>query len=260
MSARINYYWRVAATGTSFAFFGIGGLLLSILAFPPLVVFSKDKRRQYARWIIHKSFALFIWFMETLGIMHLEVIGREKLRQCKRTLVIANHPTLIDIVALISIIPDASCVVKQSLWKNPFLGGVVRSANYISNSEPYDLMQDCARDLASGNTLIIFPEGTRSRPGERLRFLRGTAHVALEMNASIQPVLISCNPSTLTKNEKWYQIPSRRFRLRIEALEPLSITQWTTPNDKPTIAVRKLTRALESFFSEKLEHHGKPEA
>src|SRR5660397_6197 len=108
MSERINYYWRVAATGTSFAFFGIGGLLLSILAFPPLAIFSKTKRQHYARWIIHKSFGLFMWLIEKLGIMRLEIIGKEKLRQTKGKLIIANHPTLIDVVALISLIPDAN--------------------------------------------------------------------------------------------------------------------------------------------------------
>jgi len=260
MSNRINYCWRLAATGTSFFFFGIGGLLLSILAFPPLVVFSSSKRRLYARWMIHKSFGLFMWFMETAGIMRLNVIGADKLRNCRNSLVIANHPTLIDVVAIISLIPDASCVVKQSLWRNPFLGGAVRSARYISNSDPDNLIGDCAKDLADGNSLIIFPEGTRSRFGERLQFLRGTAHIAMGASATILPVLISCTPSTLTKNEKWYQIPSRRFHLRIEALDPISINQWVDPNEEQTIAVRKLTRFLETFFNEKLESHGRTQA
>jgi 1-acyl-sn-glycerol-3-phosphate acyltransferase len=255
MSKRINYYWRVAATGTSFAFFGIGGLMLSVLAFPPLIVFSRGKRRQYARWIIHKSFRLFMWFMENSGLMRLEVIGGERLHKCRNSLVVANHPTLIDVVALVSLIPDASCIVKQSLWKNPFLKGVVRAAKYISNSEPDDLIKDCSKELNDGNALIIFPEGTRSKPGERLRFLRGTAHIALGINAPILPIFISCNPTTLTKNEKWYQIPHRRVNLRIEVLDPISATQWVNPHDEQTIAVRKLTRALETFFNEKLENH-----
>ncbi|RJX31027.1 MAG: 1-acyl-sn-glycerol-3-phosphate acyltransferase [Oxalobacter sp.] len=256
MSARINYYWRVAATGTSFAFFGIGGLLLSILAFPPLLIFSKIKRQLYARWIIHKSFGLFMWFVEKLGIMQLEIIGKEKLLQAKGKLIIANHPTLIDVVALISIIPNANCVVKQSLWENPFLGGVVRSANYISNLEPNELMLDCAKDLSDGNTLIIFPEGTRSQPGRQLKFLRGTARIALEMGASIQPVLIQCTPSTLAKHEKWYRIPHRRFILRIEALDSITPKEWIDIDDRPTVAVRQLTHSLENFYNEKLNIHG----
>jgi 1-acyl-sn-glycerol-3-phosphate acyltransferase len=260
MSNKINYYWRFAATGTCFAVFGVGGLLLSIIAFPPLLVFSKKNRKNYARGIIQKSFRLFLWFMEAVGIMRLEIIGKEKLRNCGRSLVIANHPTLIDVVAIVSLVPAASCVVKRSMWKNPFLGGVVRSANYISNLEPDDLITDCAKDLTDGNSLLIFPEGTRSKPGKPLHFVRGTAHIALATGAPILPLVIRCNPSTLTKSEKWYQIPPRRFHLQIEVLDPILVNDWVNPDETQTIAARKLTHALENFYNLKLEHYGKTEA
>src|ERR1035437_6669462 len=165
MTASLNYYWRLAATGGCFAAFGIGGLALSVLVFPLLLVFPGPARTQHARWLIHKSFAAFLGLMQLVGIMRLEVIGGERLRNCRNTLVLANHPTLIDVVALISLMPQASCVVKQALWENPFLGGVVRAAAYVSNSDPENLIDDCAHDLAAGNPMIIFPEGTRSQPG-----------------------------------------------------------------------------------------------
>jgi len=71
---------------------------------------------------------------------------------------------------LIAHIPNAVCVVKAKLWSNPFFGGVVRAAGYIRNDEPETLMRDCAACLAAGLPLIIFPEGTRTVPGERLHF------------------------------------------------------------------------------------------
>jgi 1-acyl-sn-glycerol-3-phosphate acyltransferase len=169
-------------------------------------------------------------------------------------LVLANHPTLIDVVALISLMPNASCVVKQALWRSPFLGGVVRAADYISNSRPEALLEDCARDLQSGNPLIIFPEGTRSRPGQPLRFLRGASYIALGSGRPLLPVLISCEPSTLTKLQKWYQIPERRFHLKVKILPAENIAQWIDATDAPTIAARKLTQALEAFFTHKLEY------
>jgi 1-acyl-sn-glycerol-3-phosphate acyltransferase len=260
MSDKINYYWRFAATGTCFAVFGMGGLILSVFAFPPLLIFSKRKRRMYARWIIHKSFKLFLWLMEAFGIMQLDVIGAEKLSKCKNSLVIANHPTLIDVVVIVSLIPYASCVVKRSMWENLFLGGVMRSANYISNSEPDDLIADCAKDLEEGNPLLIFPEGTRSQPGKRLHFLRGTAHIALETGLPILPVLIRCNPSTLTKSEMWYQIPSRRFHLQIEVMDSIVVSSLVNLVEAQTIVVRKLTNSLENFYNQKLESHGQTES
>jgi 1-acyl-sn-glycerol-3-phosphate acyltransferase len=257
MMRTLNYLWRLLATALSFSFFSLGGLLMSLLVFPPmLLIRDRQKRKTLARWCIHRSFRLFIRFMEVMGIMRMSVENGEQLKASDNVLVLANHPTLIDVVALISLMPNASCVVKAALWRSPFLGGVVRAADYISNSQPEDLLKDCARDLQNGNPLIIFPEGTRTRLGEPLHFLRGASYIALNSGRPLLPVLISCEPTTLTKQQKWYQIPERRFHLRVKILPPENIAQWVNEADAPTIAARKLTQSLEAFFTHKLEYHG----
>ena len=252
MAVSINYYWRLLATGGCFVVFSLGALVLWALVFPLLTLVSGARRSANIRWVIHKSFGLFLRLMEVVGIMRLEVDGAEKLRGGSGVLVLANHPTLIDVVALVSLMPAASCVVKQALWANPFLGGVVRAAGYISNSDSDTLLDDCAKDLRQGRSLIIFPEGTRTRPGEPLGFQRGAAYIALRSAVPVLPVLIDCTPSTLTKCEKWYQIPPRRFHLRISVLDPVSAEHWVPAGEAPTIAARKLTRAFEGFFIQEL--------
>ena len=244
-----NYYWRLMATGACFATFGVGGLVLSTLVFPVALLFSGSRRLSTARWLIHKSFAAFIGLMECAGIMRFEVVGRERLRNCRNTLVLANHPTLIDVVALVSLIPNANCVVKRSLWNNPLLGGTVRAACYISNIDAVGAVDDCAEALATGDPLIIFPEGTRTRPGEALKFLRGAAHMALKSNLPIVPVVIRCTPSTLSKRERWYQIPCRRFHLQLHVLPPVHASQWVRADEPQSLAARRLTSALEEFFT-----------
>ena len=261
MSDGLNYCWRLLATAGCFAVFGIGGLLLTLLVFPPVALCSRPPTRSTrVRWIIHKAFGAFIWLMESVGIMRFELIGGESLRHCQNTLVLANHPTLIDVGALTSLMPAASCVVKQRLWRNPFLGGVVRAADYINNSLPETLIDDCSKDLAAGHPLIIFPEGTRSVPGQALRFLRGAAYIALKSGMPVLPVLIDCQPTTLGKNDRWYRIPQRRFHLRLEVLKPISVKEWVSPNVSLPIAARRLTRALEAYFTLELNKHGRLEA
>lgn len=259
MTASLNYTWRLLATGGCFAIFGIGGLILSTFVFPLLLLLPRETRTSRARWIIHKSFGFFMGLMEAVGIMRLEVIGAERLRACNNTLVLANHPTLIDAVALISLMPHASCVVKRALWKNPFLGGVVRSANYISNAGSETLIDDCAADLATGNPLLVFPEGTRSEPGKPLHFLRGAAYIILKSGLPILPVLIDCRPSTLTKREKWYHIPPQPFHLRLEVLAPISASRWLDGDEVQTIAARKLNRGLEAYFTQNLKRNEQDE-
>lgn len=252
MLARIDYCWRLVATGFCFAVFGLGGLILWAAVFPAVRTLFRKTRARKTRWLIHKSFGAFLYLMKTLGIMRMEVEGGDKLQSGRGTLVLANHPTLIDVVALVSLMPDAGCLVKQALWTNPFLGGVVRAAGYISNSDSDRLIDECADDLRQGKPLLVFPEGTRSCPGLPLRFQRGASYIALRSQVRVIPVMIDCHPTTLTKQERWYQIPERRFHLRIRVLDPVDIERWVEPCEAQTVAARKLTRAFESFFIQEL--------
>jgi 1-acyl-sn-glycerol-3-phosphate acyltransferase len=256
----LNYGWRVLATGFCFVCFGLGGLALTLLVFPFLFALPQHQRTPLARRIISRSFRVFLRLMVFVRMMYFEIEGQHKLKNSQCTLVLANHPTLVDVVALISLLPSASCVVKQALWNNPFLKGVVRAADYISNSEPEQLLQDCAADLAKGCPLVIFPEGTRTparaqnnNSPTRLKFLRGAAYIAVQSglpNLTIQPILIQCTPPTLMRGLPWYQVPSRRFCLRIKVLDAVAVPSFKDVS--PALAARRLTHIWEDFFTQQL--------
>ena len=113
--------WRILATGFCFACFGVGGVLLGLTVLPVLYLISADNqqlRRRFQR-AVHHSFAFFVWQMKSLGLLTWEVRGLEKLAGSGQ-LIIANHPSLIDVVFLISLLPETDCVVKQALLVNPF--------------------------------------------------------------------------------------------------------------------------------------------
>ena len=248
MSRCCNYYWRLFATGLSFCFFGLGGFLLGVLVFPilGLIPGNQVKKRQRAQLCVHYSFYFFIEMMHRLGIMTYEINGLEKLNRPGQ-LIIANHPTLIDIVFLISRIPAASCIVKEKLWHNPFTRGPVINAGYISNGNSEKMINDCVACLNSAGTMIIFPEGTRTKPDKESRFQRGAARIALQANAIVTPVYLSCYPSTLTKAEKWYQIPERRFHLAMRVDDDIVLDDFLVMEPK-TIAVRRFNRYLQEYF------------
>jgi 1-acyl-sn-glycerol-3-phosphate acyltransferase len=184
--------------------------------------------------------------------MRLEICGGEQLRSARDALVIANHPCLLDIVVLLSVLPSANCVVKTSFWKNPFVGGVVRAAGYINNDTPEEVIQECADALRAGAPLVIFPEGTRTRPDAPLKFLRGAAHIALKSAKPIIPVLMQCEPPTLRKGSAWYEIPPQPFCIRVVVKPPLDPCQLSEAAATPNIAARKLTDALELYFRREL--------
>jgi len=260
LAKKINYYWRLLATGLSFSVFGIGGLLLWVLIFPLLnIVPGKpiQKRQRAQRWV-HYSFYFFIGLMHRIGIMTYEIKGLEKLNR-RGQLIIANHPTLIDIVFLISRIPEANCIVKEKLWRNPFMKGPIINAGYISNGDPESMIQQCVERLKSGATMIVFPEGTRTVPGSEYKFQRGAAAIALRAEAIVTPVTMSCYPSTLTKAEKWYQIPERRFHLVMHVGEDIALNNFLAI-EPASIAVRRFNRHLQDYFSQQrrtYEQYGK---
>jgi 1-acyl-sn-glycerol-3-phosphate acyltransferase len=175
------------------------------------------------------------------------------LQEATAVLVLANHPSYIDVVVLLSLMPRATCVVKAGLWANPFFSGVLSAAGYIRNSNPEGVIDDCDRALDTGNAVIVFPEGTRSTPKEPLKFLRGAAHIALKSGRPILPVLLQCQPPTLTKGSRWYQIPARPFLFRVTVRDELRAGSLTDLHKPSVIAARRLTHALEGYFSEELK-------
>jgi 1-acyl-sn-glycerol-3-phosphate acyltransferase len=250
-----NYCWRLFATGFSFFSFGLGGLILWFVVFPILSLFPGERLQKTARAqsAVHYSFYLFIGLMHKIGIMTYDIKGLEKLNRPGQ-LIVANHPTLVDIVFLISRIKHANCIVKDSLWRNPFMRGPILNAGYISNHDPEKMIAECVAWLQSGGTMIIFPEGTRSVPGKPCRFHRGAVAIALQANTIVTPVTISCYPSTLTKAEQWYEIPERHFHLAMHVEDDIPLEQFTRIQPK-SIAVRRFNQYLQDYFTQQRERY-----
>jgi 1-acyl-sn-glycerol-3-phosphate acyltransferase len=143
-------------------------------------------------------------------------------------------------------------VIKPAAARNPFFRGPVRACDYITNEDGVGLIDDCVAAVRAGGNLIIFPEGTRSVPGQPLRLQRGAARIAVRGGLNITPVHIDCSPPTLAKGQKWYHIPPRRFHMRIEVGEDLAIGPYLmTPHGAmpENRAARRLTQYLAGYFS-----------
>ena len=175
---QLDFAWRVIGTGLGFVVFLGGGSLLAVVAFPviDLVTPEPSQRRERYHALMRWAFRAFVGMLHGLRVIEVEIDDPVALRGSKGVIVVANHPTLIDIVLLSAFIPRAQCIVKRELWDSPFLGRLMRGSGYIPNDlEPEALVAACRAALADGRSLIVFPEGTRSRPGMKLHFHRGFA-------------------------------------------------------------------------------------
>lgn len=250
LDSAVGRGWRVLATGFVFIAFGLGAVVISVTVFPLLRVIAWDHRRarSYIQGAMQRCFKGYVWLMRALGLLSYEIHDVERLWVPGR-LIIANHPTLIDVVFLVSLMPKVDCIVKYRLFRHPFLRWPVIWASYIPNASGEQLVQDCAATLRAGNSLLVFPEGTRSVPGKPMRMQRGAAHIALAAGVDIVPVTICVSEATLTKGYPWYRVPRRRPHYCIKVGEPLPPSVYNPARDHGVLAARRLTRFFGDYYA-----------
>lgn len=251
MLAHINHLWRWCGTGFSFLVFGVGGMLLPVVMLPVLYCMpgNSELRERRGQRVIHHAFRFYIGMMKFLGVLSYEVENLDKLRNAR--LILANHPSLIDVIFLIALVPNANCVVKGKLIRNPFTRGPIKTAGYIINEENDKVIAAAGEAFAKGHALIIFPEGTRTTPDAGIALKRGAANVAIRNATDVTPVLISCRPTTLTKQDRWYQVPASKVHIRICVNDIIAVEPYLHET-APSIAARKLTADLADYFNKEL--------
>ena len=247
---KLDYCLRWAGTAISFALFGIGGLVQGLLIHPVIWLLVRDPqhRRRLSRRVVGASMALFVGTMKALGVLDYDISGRENARAGRNYLIVANHPSLIDVVFLLSLFPDADCVVKEAMARNPFFYALIRSAGYISNDDSVAMIYHSVERLKDGNSLIIFPEGTRTRSGGRPEFSCGAAAIAVRSGCECLPVFIDCDPVTLTRQDHWYLIPDRKVQFSVAIQPPLQLAAPEAAADDARQTTELANRELQDYF------------
>lgn len=252
MPASLARFWRIFATATAFTGFGIGGMVLGLVYFPWLRLRVRDPQVciERARATVQRTFGGFLVLMRVLGLIRYDIDGIQRLDR-RGLLILANHPTLIDVVFLIALVRNADCIVRAGLADNPFTRGPVRAAGYIRNEGGAELLEASIASLRAGGNLLIFPEGTRSRPGEPLRMQRGAAQIAMRAARDITPVTIRCEPAGLVKGRAWWKVADCPLQFTIRVGEDITVAPFLErAAGEPALAARQLTAYLRDYFSE----------
>lgn len=262
MLARLDRWRRALGTGLCIALYGGLSLVASFTLLPLVQLWpgSLAQRQRRVRRVVSGSFRMLLAFVAGLGVGRVEVQGREWLQHTEGKLLIATHPMYLDMVALLALLPQADCVVKGAMLRNPMYRRFVAAAGYISNADPARFVEECVQVLQQGRTLVMFPEGTRTEPGQDWHFRRGAAQVAVRSGCQILPVLICCDPPALFKSMPWHRAPHRRWRLLVKFYPPQALNALGAEPDLPhTVAARRLNRNLENFFKQQLAAHEQPD-
>lgn len=190
----ILYAYRCVVKSSAIIIFGLISIVFGMTILPPLRLILHPARRfrKVARFLAYASFKGFVGLLILFRGIKLDVEGKAELRRMKGKVIAANHPSLLDVVILISLVPNADCIVRGSLTKS-VMTGVIRQL-YIVNDLGYEqLLPRCRKSLAEGSNIIIFPEGTRTPRHGSNTFKRGAAHIAYDTGADIQMLYIGGN-------------------------------------------------------------------
>lgn len=202
----------------------------------------RDIGRALGQFMIMAGFRHFMGWMWLTGIARCDLTALDALRDEPRLVIVPNHPSLLDVVLVISRLPRVTCIMKAELLDSPFLGGGARLARYIRNDLPLTLIRAAAVELRAGRQLLIFPEGTRTRCQPINAFKGGFAAIAKAADAPVQTVFIETNSLFLGKGWPLFRQPTFPLVYRARLGRRFEVTE----------SAQAFTRHLEAYFREEL--------
>jgi 1-acyl-sn-glycerol-3-phosphate acyltransferase len=254
----IARFIRVCAITSAFFFFWTLGVLIAWTVFPALRLIHRDRQahRRACQRIQKQAFRVFHGYMHLLALLKVSVAERPTSRPGGAFVMVANHPTLVDVTALLATHDDVCCVVKTSLTRNPFIGPWLRHCGHIDGGDGEGMsgaaaMQEALDRLAEGSVVLIFPEGTRSPLGGMHPFRRGAFEIAGRAGVPVVPMFLTCEPPALMKGLPFWAQPDSTADLRIEELPAISSAQ-------PEGGSRALCRRVEADLRFRLDTRRAP--
>jgi 1-acyl-sn-glycerol-3-phosphate acyltransferase len=211
---------------TASIYFWVEMYLVSTILFPIfflvfLLTFAFDKRL----FIFHKCTCLWSFIVLKINPMwRIKVTGREKIDRHQTYVMVSNHQSGADIIVLFLLWVHFKWVAKKSLFYYPIIGWTMWLNRYISldrvkGSSMRKMMSDAARNLKAGNSVMIFPEGTRSKDGNIQPFKTGAFHIALSNQVPILPIVIKGTSKAIRKGGF---LINRNFHIQANVLDPIS--------------------------------------
>ena len=218
-----------------------------LMFFPALLIwlitlpFDRNKR------ILHQYScfwgSLYTWFNPFLKV---KIEGREKVEKGVSYVYCANHQSMMDIVILYRLFLHFKWVSKKEIFNVPFLGWNMRLNNYLyldrkSPSSQIRMMKKGEKLLKGKSSLMIFPEGTRSKDGRLGKFRDGAFVLAAKTGSAVVPVVIEGSRDVFSDGTIFYR---RVYSMTIRLLDPVEPDQAENPKALGRVVREKMQEAL----------------
>lgn len=195
MLGRILSYLLVTIIAVTFPFFYIGALTIWLLTV------WWDKRLVILQQYTCFWGSFYTWIMP---LWRIKIDGRKNIRRGAKYVVVSNHQSQLDILINFRLFFHYKIVSKTEMFKVPFMGWNMTLNRYImlkrgDKESIAEMMDNCERTLAEGSSVLLYPEGTRSKDGKIQPFKTGAFSLAKKMKVPILPVIINGTGAALPK-------------------------------------------------------------
>ena len=164
--------------------------------------------------------SLYTWLSPAWPV---EVVGREKIDDRRTYVMVANHQSLVDIFVLFRLFRHFKWVSKIENFSLPCIGWNMALNGYIKlrrgdRESVVRMLQTCRDTLSQGSSIMMFPEGTRSRTRDMRPFKPGAFELAIDAEVPIVPIVVEGSSEALPK-KGW--VIRGRHPIRVEVLDPI---------------------------------------
>lgn len=233
------FYWIIILPAITLVM-----LFISLTAWIFTVFF--DKKLKLVHFISNIWGSLYINFNPFISV---EVRGKENIQAGETYVVTPNHTSLLDISAIHNIFMHFKWISKASLKMVPFIGWnmVLDKTIFISRTDPksqLEMMRKCEHNLEIGNSIMIFPEGTRFRGKVLGEFLSGGFLLAKKKQVSVLPVAISYSHLTVIEGYTF----KHKTKIIVDVLKPIAFDQYKKTKDFRDAVKARIEESVNSTF------------
>lgn len=203
------------------SFLGVSSILLfPFAALTWAITLPFDRRKVLLHGFTCFWGSLYTWLNPAWPVT---IEGREHIRRGEAYVMVANHLSLLDILVLFRLFRHFKWVSKIENFRIPFVGWNMRLNGYIplrrgERASVIRMMKACEETLAEGNSIMMFPEGTRSPTGRMRAFKAGAFEIAQKAQRPILPIVVQGTSDALPKRGF---VLRGRHPIRITVLEPI---------------------------------------
>lgn len=225
-------------------------VLSSILLFPVAVLIWAVTAPFDRRLVLLHRFtcfwaSLYTWLNPAWRV---SVHGRDKIDPDATYVMVANHLSLLDILVLFRLFVHFKWVSKIENFRVPCVGWNMTLNRYIKlrrgdKASIMQMMRACRATLAEGNSIMMFPEGTRSPSGLMRAFKPGAFQLAVESEAAILPIVLRGTSDALPKRGFVLQ---GRHDITVTVLDPIP------HGDFAHVPAREVTARVRAIIAEEL--------